>query len=182
MRLIKSQSTNDRFFGGAKSERTSVSVEPVSDKIELISKNSVVLPTGETTDRSNVPVEGMLRYNTTTNELEAYQNSAWRSLRFKEPTSIVKQPLGNGDADETVFGPLNDGSGVANTIPLSADAMIVLVENVVQISTTNYTLEQNVGGNLTGPNFPYTPDGYYIKFTSAVPLGRPVTVLHNFDK
>ena len=59
--------------------------------------------------------------------------------------------------------------------------VLVFVENVFQISTTNYTLEQSVSGNLTGPNSPYA-DGWYLKFTSPVDLGKPVTVLHNFDK
>ena len=53
--------------------------------------------------------------------------------------------------------------------------MLVLVENVLQISTTNYTLEQSTSGNLAGPNSPYA-DGYYIKFLSAVPNGKAVTV------
>lgn len=58
---------------------------------------------------------------------------------------------------------------------------LVFVENVFQISTTNYSLEQSVSGSLTGPGAPYA-DGWYIKFTSAPDLAKPITVLHNFDK
>ena len=59
--------------------------------------------------------------------------------------------------------------------------VLVFVENVFQVATTNYTLEQSVGGNLAGPNAPYA-DGWYLKFASAPDLAKPITVLHNFDK
>jgi hypothetical protein len=114
------------------------------------------------------------------NEFEAYQNGAWRELRYKEPGSIVQQNLGNGDATETVFGPLNSGD-TDFPVPAAAQNVMVYIENVFQISTTNYTLEQSVSGSLTGPNAPYA-NGWYIKFTSAPPLAKPITVLHNFDK
>ena len=79
-----------------------------------------------------------------------------------------------------MFGPLVSGDS-EYPIPVAAQNVLVLVENVFQLSTTNYTLEQSAGGNLTGPNQPYA-DGWYLKFTSPVDLGKPVTVLHNFDK
>jgi hypothetical protein len=75
-------------------------------------------------------------------------------------------------------------SGDANyPVPASADNVLVLIENVLQISTTNYTLEQSDGTNVpsVGPNPPYAA-GWYIVFQSPVPLGKFVTVIHNFDK
>ena len=75
-----------------------------------------------------------------------------------------------------MFGPLSPTPSATQ----QAQNYIVLIENVVQLSTTNYTLEQSVSGSLTGPNAPYA-NGYYIKFSSAVPTGKPVTVLHGFD-
>lgn len=186
MRLIKSQSTNDRFFGGAKTEKVGVEIEPVSDRIDLQSTNAVVVPKGEQAERSNVPVEGMIRYNTDTGEIEAYQNSAWRNLRFKEPTTIKKEVLGAGTGAETVFGPLDDGSGPANTTPTAAEHLFVYIGNVIQLAGTQYTLHEQsditTGGANEGPNAPYPDAGYYIKFASIVPFGSTVTVLHNFDK
>lgn len=186
MRLVKSQTTDSRFFGGLRTRKVGVNVEPVSDRIDLVSTNAVVVPTGEQAERSNVPVEGMIRYNTDTNEIEAYQNAAWRNLRFKEPTTIVKETLGAGTGSETVFGPLDDGSGAANTVPVAAEHLIVYIGNVIQLAGTQYTLhpqsEITTGGSDQGPNHPYNDPGYYIKFASAVPFGSVVTVLHNFDK
>ena len=193
MRLLKAQNTNLRnIYGkGVKYD--------VDDQVIVDSTNSMLVPkgTGDATEtagtalnqRPVTPVNGHVRYNTSLDGdgveigLEVYNLNAWRRLRYKEPNvnpGIVWQNLGNGDATETVFG-LLDSDDPDYPIPTAAEHVLVLVENVVQLPTTNYTLEQSVSGNLTGPNSPYA-DGWYIKFTSAVDLGKPVTVVHNFDK
>ena len=174
MRLLKAQNTNLRNIKGK-----GVKYD-VNDQVILDSTNCVLVPKGTLAQRPTSPVNGHVRYNTDDNEFEVYQNGAWRELRYKEPGTITQQNLGNGNATETVFGPLNSGD-TDFPIPAAAQNVLVLIENVFQISTTNYTLEQSVSGNLTGPNAPYA-DGWYIKFTSAPPLAKPITVLHNFDK
>lgn len=183
MRLLKAQNTNLRnIYGkGVKYD--------VDDQVIVDSTNSMLVPKGTTAQRPATPNNGHIRYNTTLDSggveigLEAYNSSEWRRLRYKEPNTnpgIVWQNLGNGDATETVFGLLNSGDP-DYVVPEAAEHIIVLVENVVQLPTTNYTLEQSSAGNLTGPGSPYA-DGWYIKFTSPVDLGKPVTVVHNFDK
>ena len=174
MRLLKAQNTNLRNIKGK-----GVKYD-VNDQVILDSTNCVLVPKGTQAQRPTSPVNGHVRYNTDDNEFEAYQNGTWRELRYKEPGTITQQNLGNGDATETVFGPLASGDA-DYPVPAAAQNIIVLVENVFQISTTNYTLEQSVSGSLSGPNTPYV-DGWYIVFTSPVPLSKPVTVLHNFDK
>lgn len=169
MRFIKRQSTNLRNLSGK-----GVHVD-TTDQVIIDTTNSVVLPKGETANRPFYPTEGHIRYNTTTNELEAYQDGAWRKLRFKEPNQnpgIVQQNLGNGDAVETDFGPLDSGD-TDYPVPEAAQNILVFVENVFQISTTNYELVQNPAGKTAG---------WYVRFGTAVPFGKPVTVLHNFDK
>lgn len=177
MRLLKAQNTNLRniYGNGVKYD--------VNGQVIMDSTNVALLPKGTTSQRPTSPNNGHVRYNTTTNQLEAYQNSAWRQLRFKEPNQdpgITQQALGNGDATETVFGPLVSGD-TEYPVPAAAQNVLVFIENVFQVSTTNYTLEQSVSGSLTGPGNPYA-DGWYIKFTSPVDAAKPVTVLHNFDK
>jgi len=177
MRLIKAQTTNLRSIVGR-----GVKYD-INNQVILESTNTMLVPKGTTAERPTSPNNGHLRYNTDDDQFEAYQNSAWRELRFKEPNQdpgIVQQNLGNGDADETVFGPLASGDA-DYPVPAAAQNILVLVENVFQLSTTNYTLEQSVSGSLAGPNAPYA-DGWYIKFTSAPDLAKPITVLHNFDK
>jgi hypothetical protein len=183
MRLLKAQNTNLRnIYGkGVKYD--------VNDQVIVDSTNVLLMPKGTTAQRPTSPTDGHMRYNISTDDngaeigFEVYNDGAWRRVRFKEPNQnpgIVQQDLGNGDASETVFGPL-DSQDPDFPIPDAAQNVLVFVENVFQISGTNYTLEQSVSGSLTGPNSPYA-DGWYLKFTSPVDLNKPVTVLHNFDK
>ncbi len=177
MRLLKAQNTNLRnIYGkGVKYD--------IDDQVIVDSTNTMLVPKGTEAQRPSSPNNGHIRYNTDDDQFEAYQNGAWRELRFKEPNQdpgITQQNLGNGDATETVFGPLASGDA-DYPVPAAAQNILVFVENVFQVSTTNYTLEQSVSGSLTGPGAPYA-DGWFIKFTSAPDLAKPITVLHNFDK
>jgi hypothetical protein len=102
--------------------------------------------------------DGTIRYNLDTNSLEALIAGVWEVVRAPGATTITKQTLGPGNNVDVTFGPLT-------LTPSSADNIIVLVENVMQISTTNYTL---TSGNT------------YITFTSPVPLGKFVTIYFGF--
>lgn len=169
MRLIKAQSTNLRSIRG-KGVRYDI-----NDQVIMDSKTGMLVPKGPQRDRPFYPENGFVRYNTNTDQLEVYQNGAWRNIKFKEPNQdpgIVQQSLGVGDEVETDFGPLNSAD-IDFPAPAAAQNVLVFVENVFQISTTNYILVQNPAGK--------TP-GWYIRFSTAVPFGKPVTVLHNFDK
>lgn len=154
------------------------------NRLVVNAKGGMMLPKGTTAERPQLTgvrqptdANGTIRYNTTTNSIEAYVGGAWEVVRAPGATAITKQTLGPGNGTETVFGPLN--TSFVSSYSASPDNIIVLVENVMQISTTNYTVQQSVSGSLTGPGAPYA-DGWYIKFTSAVPAtgggGNPVYV------
>jgi hypothetical protein len=168
MRLIKAQNTNLRSITG-KGVKYDINNQVIVD-----SENVMRIPKGTEAERPASPTNGHMRYNTDDNEFEFYSNGAWREVRYKEPNQvgITQQNLGNGDASEIVFGPLDSGDSDF-PVPAAAQNILVFVENVFQISGTNYTLVQNPAGFATG---------YYIEFSSAPDLGKPVTVLHNFDK
>ena len=191
MRLLKAQNTNLRSITGKGVQYG------IDDLVTVDSTNSMIVPkgTGDETFSAGTPqnqrpttsINGMVRYNTTDNQLEVYQNNAWREIRFKEPNQdpgIVWQTLSPaGDATETVFGELNSGDADF-PVPADANNIIVLIENVVQLPTTNYEIRQTAQVDLTGPNAPYTETdtGWWIEFTSPVPFGKSVTVIHNLDK
>lgn len=191
MRLLKAQNTNLRSITGKGVQYG------IDDLVTVDSTNSMIVPKGtgdEAYDagtpqnqRPTTSINGMVRYNTTDNQLEVYQNNAWREIRFKEPNQdpgIVWQTLSPaGDATETVFGELNSGDADF-PVPADANNIIVLIENVVQLPTTNYEIRQTAQVDLTGPNAPYTETdtGWWIEFTSPVPFGKSVTVIHNLDK
>lgn len=145
MRLIKAQNTNLRnIYGkGVKYD--------VDDQIILDSTNTMLVPIGTTAQRPTSPVNGHIRYNTTDNRFEAYEAGVWDGIRSAAPSSyapITQQNLGSGDAVETIFGPLNSGDPFY-PVPAAAANVLVFVENVFQISGTNYSLVQNPGNQNT---------------------------------
>jgi hypothetical protein len=145
----------------------------LDNEFEFFSTTSVKVPAGTTAERPAAPVNGAIRYNTTEGNFETFAGnpSSWKALKFDEPATITQETVGTGDDTEDTFGPLN-------TIPVAGQNILVLVENVLQLNVTNYELVQNP---QTGANAPYA-DGWYIQFDSPVPLGKPVTVLHGFDR
>jgi len=267
MRLLKAQNTNLRnIYGkGVKYD--------VNDQVVVDSTNVLLVPKGTTAQRPTTPNNGHIRYNTTDNRFEIYEAGVWDGIRIAGPSvsaPIVQQNVGSGDAVEVLFGPLENGDPYYPE-PASAENILVFVENVFQISGTNYTLVQNPGNRaevesiisvgsttviqtaaahgytagqqifisgvesdiddnlenlntddssspgshgivsipaanqievavdtaganianyvsgtgytlLSGPSTgPYQP-GWYLQFTSAPDMDKPITVLHNFDK
>lgn len=162
MRLLKAQNTNLRSIRG-KGVKYTVEEEVIVDSI-----NAVLVAKGDTGQRPNNPTDGHMRYNTDNSDFEFYSNGAWRTVRYEEalPAGIKQQNLGNGDASTTIFGPLDP-------VPEAAQNILVFVENVFQLAGTNYTLVQNPDGFA---------NGWYLEFTSPPDAGKPITVLHNFDK
>jgi len=130
------------------------------------------LPKGTTSQRPEITgagirtpngANGYIRYNTTTNSLEAYIDNVWEVVRAPGATSITKQTLGPGNDVETTFGPLSQ-------IPSSENNILVLVENVFQISDTNFNLVDNYLGS----------GNTYIVFTSPIPLDKLITIYFGF--
>lgn len=191
MRYLRRQFLNNKTVTGHGSIYIDQSGEAVVDQ-----PYNVLLPKGTTAQRSpdgSTPtyVNGMIRYNTTTNEFEGYQSSSWRSFRFKEPGGIEVQTLSElGDGSTIVFGPLNPNplstlvaqSGTTWDLTQAAKNIIVLVENVVQIPGINFILVQNPAGDYGGNPGVDMPDGVYVQFSTAVPANKPVYVFHNFDR
>ena len=136
------------------------------------SANAVRVPNGN---------NGYIRYNTTTNAIEAYINGVWEIVRASGANAITKQTIGPGDLVETKFGPLN--SSFVYSFTANPDNIIVLVGNVMQISGTNYTIVQNPSGTssptgyLAGAAY---PAGYYLTFVDPVPINTYVTVYYGY--
>jgi hypothetical protein len=172
MRFLKAQTTSR----GINADTAGLNIDALG-LAEINTDKAVIVPKGDQNSRPFIPQEGMLRYNTDENEFEVYHQSAWKPIRFREPVTITQQNLGNGDGTETTFGPLDSGD-TFYPVPISENNILVTIENVFQLATTNYTLVQNPS---TGPNAPYAA-GWYLVFGTPVPTGKPVQVLHNFDK
>ena len=186
----------------------------------------VLLPKGTTAQRPQLTsvrqptdANGTIRYNTDLNEIEAYVGGNWETVRAPGASAISIETFGPGNLSDTIFGPLNN-------VPASANNIIVLVENVMQIPTTNFSLVQNpssfdtgeevlttnfvtsteyiitnvgdtdftligASANTVGTVFTATgagggttgrarPTGWYLEFTSPVPVAKYVTVFFGF--
>ena len=229
MRFLKSQYTSKY----SPNDNT-VRVNPYGRAV-MDFNGAVMIPKGTTAQRPQLtgvrhPIDGngYLRYNTDNDAvtgqpigIEAYVGGNWEVVRAPASAAVSIETLGPGNAADTVFGPLAK-------VPASANNIIVLVENVMQIPTTNFTLNQNPSSTGTGEevdsgnfvigveyiitatgstdfvgehgaadNNPGTiftaasagtadptglarPTGWYLTFTSSVPLHKNVTVFFGF--
>jgi hypothetical protein len=150
------------------------------------------LPKGTTAQQPNLSgvempngANGMLRYNTDTNELECYIAGFWETVKGSAANSIVVSGYGPGDFVETKFGPLNTtyAPDYVSALGGNPNNIIVLVENVWQIAISNFTIELNPAGLSSATGYlagaPY-PAGYYLSFSEAVPIGKTVTVYYGY--
>jgi len=129
------------------------------------------LPVGTTDQRPNLfdvrapgGANGYIRYNTTRNVLEAYVGGDWEIVAAPASTGIFKQTLGPGDYTTTIFGPLDRD-------PVADDNLLVFVENIFQISQTNFNILYNYQGSGDA----------YIEFTSPPPLDKFITIYFGFN-
>jgi hypothetical protein len=152
------------------------------------------IPKGTTAERpqlSNVRTpngpNGYIRYNTTTNVVEAYIDGVWEVVRASGATAIqVSRLAANGT--ETTFGPLN--AAYVTNYTASDYNVMVLIDNVMQIGAkVNYTIVKRQAGSFVSVSYSpfsasgpgtYTNDEYYIQFPTAVPAlsgtGDPIYV------
>lgn len=97
--------------------------------VTMTSTGYVLIPAGTTAQRPVSPVNGEMRYNTTTDQFEGYQGGAWGQLGggatggggdevFVENARVVttNYTLSTGKSAESV-GPITINSGVSVTIP-----------------------------------------------------------------
>ena len=112
--------------------------------------NSILLPVGNTGTRPGSGVTGMVRFNTTNNNLEVYDNSQWSAVGVPSFTVITNDSFAG------------DGTTVAFTLSESAstDSCIVSINGVVQIPTTAYSVS---GTTLTFTEAPLTGDAIDVR-------------------
>lgn len=125
------------------------------NRIVMNAKGGLMLPKGTEAEKPQLTLvrqptdaNGTIRYNTDTNCIEAYVGGTWVTVASPVATAITKGTHGPGDGVSTVFGPLN--SSYAVSYSASDHNIIVLVENVFQISPTNFGIEQNPTDTGTG--------------------------------
>ena len=171
MRFLKTLTLNRRAIYDSR-----VALD-INNNFTLADSTVMTLPKSS----SSLPgVEGQIRYNISTHEVEVFQGNGgaatWRNLRYKEPTEITVQTLGYGDASTIYFGTLNPApaspGGISWSNAQKAKQLIVIVENVVQIAGTNYEVEENPA-SISGVT--YTPRTTGITAIGAFTINFDVT-------
>ena len=92
--------------------------------------SSILLPAGNLVQRPATGVTGMMRFNSTTNSLEIYNNTDWIGVGSTVFTVITDQQF-NGDGVSVAF-TLSNASTTASTI--------VSINGVLQIPTSAYSV------------------------------------------
>lgn len=175
MRFLKTLTLNRRAIYDSRVALT------IDDTFTVATSNNMVMPKSNNS-LSSVQTEGMLRYNTTTHEVEVYSGNpaTWRSLRYKEAGTITLQSLGNLDGYTYYYGPLNasyDPTNIANNnVNYGGQNILVFVENVFQIFNTNYVITQNpTAGVSTTAQANAGASTLTFTSTASIPTGSVVT-------
>jgi hypothetical protein len=98
--------------------------------VNFATTNSIKFPVGNTGQRPATGVTGMVRFNSTNNNLEVYDNSQWSAVGVPSFTVIADQQF-NGD-----------GATVAFTLSSTqtTNSCIVSINGVVQVPTVAYSV------------------------------------------
>ena len=100
----------DLYYDNVKKLETTANGVTISGDMVLNGTDSIKVSAGTTAQRNASPVNGMFRYNTTTNEFEGYQNNAWGAIGGGGTTV-------NNNADNRII----TGSSTADTLEAETD-------------------------------------------------------------
>lgn len=120
--------------------------------------HAIGIPTGTSLIAPDSPVNGQIRYNSTSNKLEFYSNSSWRQIAKEGNVTIVKDSF-TGTGTQTDFSPMSYSYAAGNETQV-----LVFAGTVFQIPGVNYTFYGNT----------------QIHFASAPSNGAAITILHNY--
>jgi len=135
---LNSESINKvTFTDASKIVRTidSGAVAYVDGVIKFNTGAEAAIPTGTTAERPVTPQEGTVRFNTTDLAFEGYAEGSWRSMGFGSGTAPTYQGfLANG----------TDFEFTLSQVPLSAAAIMVAINGVVQEPNIAYTVDGSI--------------------------------------
>ena len=160
--------TLTNLASGTLSASLASSISPTFQNLTLSGTDSIKVPAGTTAQRNGSAVNGMFRYNTTTNEFEGYQNNAWGAVGGG--TTI------NNNADNRII----TGSGTADTLEAEAnltyDGSTLSIAGDVSVTGTTPTVTIGDGGaENTGLVFDGNAQDYYLGLydtSDSIVIGR----------
>ena len=152
--FVHSNSTYDQVVIGGNITTANVTL---GAKLQVTSQDSLLVPVGPSSERPSAKgytdVDGMLRYNSTTNALEYYGSGAWNNTG-SVITVITSRTFSNSSGD---IGGNVDGTNVIFTLNANAtsSSTLVTINGVMQIPTIAYSIS---GTTLTFTEAPAIGD------------------------
>jgi hypothetical protein len=139
-------------------------------KLGVYSTDAFLLPVGASSDRPSslgfTDVDGMIRFNTTTNQLEYYGSGQWNN------TGATFTVIQSRTFEASSGNPYGNIDGSNSTFTLAAEAstagVLVSVNGVLQIPTTAYSMSGNVLSFTEAPALGDVVDTRIITTTSSV--------------
>ena len=131
------QATGTASFGSATQTTNAI--------VAFNSTTSILIPTGNSTVRPSTGVTGMMRFNTTNNNLEMFNNTQWANVGGTTYTVIADDQF-TGNGSQTVF---------TLSSSQTTSSCIVSINGIVQIPTTAYSVS---GTTLTFTEAPQIGD------------------------
>jgi uncharacterized membrane protein len=123
-------------------------IDAESGLFKISGTDGFVVPIGTTAQRPGSPTNGTIRYNSSTEQLEIYDGSAWDGL--SDSTSAISSETFDGDGSTTAF-------------------------TLASAATTN-TIFVSMNGTLQIPSSAYTVSGTTLTFTEAPATGDKIEV------
>jgi len=147
---INSDTVANVFYVDAGTSTVSVgsAIQTTNAIFAMNATSSFLMPVGNTAQRPGVGVTGMLRFNSTLDAVEVYDNDSWMTVGTPNFTVITDQQF-NGDGSTVSF-TLNESSTTNSTI--------VSINGIVQIPTIAYSVGGVGSDVLTFTEAPQTGD------------------------
>ncbi len=121
-------------------------------KKDIMGNEGLILPSGPTSERPDTPIKAAVRYNTDTDSVEYYNGTQFVELAKTGTTDVTIDKF-TGDGILTDF-----TMSIAYT---NSEHVLVFLDGIYQTPDDNYFV-----------------DGTTISFTSVVPNGIPIRVIH----
>ena len=139
--------------------------------VQIVGADAMLIPTGNTASRPSTLLEGYLRFNTDTQNIEWYDGTQWGSFQQGQMTSQVISP-----------------DGITDTYTLSANAstygVIVSINGTLQQPATSYNIINN--NQIQFTEIPITSDvievrqiGFGVSSVQSLVYGEAEVVLNN---
>ena len=142
--------------------------------------SSIIIPRDTTGNRPITGVNGMLRYNTSNNKFEAYENGAWANMISAGggALSSLTAATGTNTIDNLLNAQTWNWSTATTQTPMTMTANAITTGSILSLTTSNATVN-STNGLLNVANTGASTSGMVARIQSNSTAGSGLTVLAN---